>query len=63
MGDNKYLMMQYSKAEFQTVKDKFFTIVDGLRDSQRVIESTQEYFGAKSLKYMQKRVSSPLWKY
>jgi len=63
MGDNKYLMMQYSKDEFQTIKDKFFTIVDGLRDSQRLIESTQNYFGSKSLKYMHKRVSSPLWKF
>jgi hypothetical protein len=28
-----------------------------------VIESTQDYFGAKSLKYMRKRIASPLWKY
>jgi len=63
MGDNKYLMMQYSRKEFQTIKDKFFTIVDGLRDSQRVIESTQEYFGGKSLKLMKKRVDNKMWKY
>jgi len=56
-------MMTYSKAEFQSIKDKTFTIVDALRDSQRLIESTENYFGNSALKYMNKRITSPQWKY
>lgn len=41
LGRHKYLMMTYSKTEFQSIKDNTFTIVDGLRDTQRSIESTE----------------------
>lgn len=55
--------MNYAKAEFQNMKDGFFTIVDGLRDSQRVIESTQDYFQDKSLALMEKRIDKLDWKF
>jgi hypothetical protein len=52
LGDQKYLMMNYASDEFHAIKDDMFTIVDGLRDAQRVIESTQNYFESRSLKAM-----------
>jgi len=63
MGDAKYLLMQYARSDFQNMKDKFFTIVDGLRDSQRVLQSTQEYFAGKSLKMMKKKIDDPKYKF
>lgn len=56
-------MMNYAQSEFHVVKDKLFNIVDSLRDSQRVIESTEDYFGGNAIKYMEKRISSDKWKY
>jgi hypothetical protein len=63
LGDQKYLIMNYANEEFHAIKESMFTIVDGVRDSQRKIESTQSYFNDKSLKYMSKRITSPQWKY
>lgn len=63
MGDHKYMIMNYAREQFHAIKENMFTIVDGLRDSQRVIESTQSYFLNKSLKLMDKRIDSPQWKY
>lgn len=63
MGDHKYMIMNYARDQFHTIKENMFTIVDGLRDSQRVIESTVGYFGNNSLKTMKKRIDTPLWKY
>jgi len=63
LGEQKYLIMNYANEEFHAIKESMFTIVDGVRDSQRKIESTQSYFNDKSLKYMEKRITSPQWKY
>lgn len=45
------------------MKDKVFTIVDSLIDSQRKIESTADYLGSRGLAAMNKRISDPKWKY
>lgn len=57
------MMMNYARSEFHVVKNKIFNIVDSLRDSQRVIQTTEEYFGGNAVKYMEKRISSDKWKY
>lgn len=63
LGDQKYLMMNYANEEFHAIKDDMFTIVDGLRDAQRVIESTQNYFESRALKMMNKRIDDTQWKF
>jgi len=63
IGDHKYMLMTYARNEFHNMKDYFFTITDGVRDSQRIIESTLNYFDSKSLAYMEKRIDSPQWAY
>jgi hypothetical protein len=63
LGDHKYMIMNYANEEFHTIKNAAFTIVDSLIDSQRTIESTEDYFQGKSLKAMKKRLSSPQWKF
>lgn len=55
--------MNYAKEEFHTVKDKLFNIVGSFGDVQRVIESTEGYLGGNAVKYMEKRIGSPKWKY
>lgn len=63
VGAHKHMIMNYAKAEFHTVKDKLFNIVGAFRDVQRVIESTEGYLGGNALRYMEKRIGSPMWKY
>lgn len=54
--------MRYAKEEFHEVKGKLFDIVGSMIDSQKEIESVEEYFKGR-IKYMNKRISSDLWKY
>lgn len=63
MGDHKYMLMKYARTEFQDMKDHIFVIVDALRDSQRVIESTEEYFYRNSLRKMERKADDPKWKF
>lgn len=63
LGDHKYLLMNYAREEYGTMKQSLFVILDSLRDSQRDIESTQDYFGGNAVKAMSKRIDDPRWKY
>lgn len=63
LGDYKFLLMNYAREEYQTMKESLFVILDSLRDSQRVIESTQSYFGRNAVKSMVKKIDNPAWKF
>jgi len=62
LGAHKHIIMNYAREEFHTVKGAIFNIVDSLIDSQRAIESVDDYFTGR-IKYMKKRITADDWKY